>query len=255
LISTVKRPVIHKQSEHGQMYDTGVRLSLSQVNKIFKSFMPGASDLADIATLRGKRDYLMLYILFTTGLRRRELTRVTLNSIEEVKNTRVIRVRGKRNKQIYVPIDDDAYASIMNFVALWNSVLDDNDPRRIHGDMPIFQPLHARSDHAMLIPGVRCGRGSWRYDPSRPLDPRTIGEIVKSRSQSALGFSIQAHDCRRTLAKMMQDEGYSLKDIQLILNHTSPATTEKYIGSGQINVLYRSRVTNKVRFFHPEAQS
>lgn len=254
LVATVKRPPIRRESEHGQMYDTGTRLSLTQVNTIFQSFVPGACDLADITTLRGKRDFLMLYLLFTTGLRRRELTRITLNSIEEAKNTRIIRVLGKRSKQIYVPIDEDAYNAITDLVTTWNDRLDDADPRRIAGDTPLFQPLHGSSDNAMLPVGM-ANRGAWRYDPRTPIDPSSIGAVVKQRSRAALGFSIQAHDCRRTLAKLMQDEGYSLKDIQLILNHTSPATTEKYIGHGQMNVLHRSRITNKVRFFNPEVRS
>ena len=44
---------------------------------------------------------------------------------------------------------------------------------------------------------------------------------------------VWAHDLRRTMARLADEAGSSLYDLQQALGHSSPVTTEKYIGKDQ----------------------
>src|SRR5256885_16714272 len=62
------------------------------------------------------------------------------------------------------------------------------------------------------------------------LSPQAILTIVSQYGRE-LGVKLQAHDARRTCAKLCRAKGGDLEQIQLLLGHASIQTTEKYLGS------------------------
>jgi len=48
-----------------------------------------------------------------------------------------------------------------------------------------------------------------------------------------IGVTLQAHDTRRTCAKLCRTAGGDLEQIQLLLGHASIQTTERYLGTRQ----------------------
>ena len=46
-------------------------------------------------------------------------------------------------------------------------------------------------------------------------------------------MKLQAHDARRTCAKLCRAAGGDLEQIQLLLGHSSVQTTERYLGTKQ----------------------
>lgn len=190
------------------------RLSLDEVNHVLRTI--------DRSTLAGLRDYALMLIAFTTGLRLAELARITLASIRPTRaGNYIVVVRGKRNNIDPVPFSRDAYADLMAYVWTYNSGLPPNDPRRIWNAVPVFQPLHRETFYMKFA----------RYSPANGLSHQAIRDAVAKRSRLALGYSIAVHDTRRTAAYLAHKSGMTLPDIQQLLRHKEPTITWKYIGN------------------------
>lgn len=200
------------------LYSYGHRLGLPQLDSLL------AAVVAD-ESLRGKRDAAVLYLGFTSALRDAELRRLTLNNITagEMGARWEIRVRGKRNNKQPVPMDNTAHVLIMRWVDAYNAGLDDNDPRRIVGDVPIFQPL-LKGDHYAKV-GVN------KYSPCRGMSHSGVREIVRAWSLAVLGIELNPHDMRRSAASIGRRNGMDFEQLQFLLRHSSIATTQRYVGN------------------------
>lgn len=235
LAASVKNPAPDRTSNRPALEQHGTRLSLIQVNTLFSSFA------GEIHTLTGKRDLTLLYLGVTSGLRAAELSRITLDSIQPGKDCYEVRVRGKRSNHDPIGIDSAAYELLADYVAAWNARLEDDDPRRIAGAVPVFQPL-LRGDHIPPL-GLRS------YDPAAGLSARAILKLVARRTEQALGSGITAHDMRRTCAYLMRSHGYEWDQIRAQLRHRSIGTTERYVGQEQD--LSRALLSKRVHFDIP----
>lgn len=193
------------------------RLNLQQVNAVLRACGRG-SRLA-------LRDYALLHIAFSTGLRLAELSRISLASIQPQADIALVTVRGKRSNIDPVPISRAAFTDLLAFADAYNADLSPDDPRRITGEIPVWQPLLHGDNHA--IPGVNG------YQPARGLSCQGIRDIIARRTASALGeaFRLAAHDTRRTAAAIAYDSGMKLTDIQALLRHKDPAVTLRYVGT------------------------
>jgi integrase len=225
-----RNPAPDVTTNEAALDQTGTRLSLDQVEKVFNYFE------TQLNSLDGLRDLALIYLGIISAFRASELARVTLNSIQKQEKGYIVKVRGKRNNSDGVEIDDLAYDLIIQWVNAWNDKLDENDSRRITRETPVFQPL-LRGGH---IPQI----GS--FDVADGISSRAVLLIVKRRTLAALDFSIGAHDMRRTCAALMRQYGSEWEDIQTKLRHKSIATTQRYVGHRK--EFGRTLLTNKVTF-------
>lgn len=196
----------------------GHYLSLIEVNNVFQAIDP--------STKSGLRDLALLYVGFTTGFRLAEIQRMTLSTIAPHNDFYLVRVRGKRSNGDPVPLDADAYRLIMLYVDTYNQGLAEDDPRRITGDTPLWQPL-IHGDNYPII-GVN------RYDPQKGISHQGIRGLVQRRVAAATHYkNFAPHDMRRTIATISNDSGMDRKHIQKLLRHKSLATTDLYLGDRQ----------------------
>lgn len=193
------------------------RLNLTQVNAVLRSL--------DITTLSGMRDYAMLHIAFSTGLRIAELHRITLSAIKPAGDVYLLTVRGKRSNVDPVSLSKAAYDDLRDWVDMYNNGLEPDDPRRIGDDTPVWQPL-VHGDHYTQI-GVN------RFDPATGMSMQSIRNVIERRTSQALGedFKLAAHDTRRTAAAIAYDAGMPLTEIQAMLRHKDAAVTLRYVGT------------------------
>lgn len=193
------------------------RLTVNQVNAVLRSI--------DRSTKMGLRDYALLHIAFSTGLRVAELRRITLGAIASTGEAYLVTVRGKRSNVDPVPISAAAYADIMAFVCEYNAGLEPDDPRIIGPETPVWQPL-LHGDHFPIIGvnGFRIGK---------EMSSQGVSEIIGRRTREALGedYELAAHDTRRTAAAIAYDAGMPLTDIQALLRHKDAAVTLRYVGT------------------------
>jgi integrase len=171
----------------------------------------------DRTTLLGARDYALLQAAFSSALRLAELARITPNSFSRDGEQWLITVRGKRSNIDPVPISAKVYAFIQEWIDAYNLLLAEDDPRRIVGDTPIWQPL-TRSNRHMPI-------GSNRYNPAEGMSHQAIRDMIFRRA------GIAVHDTRRTCAAIAYDNGMNITQIQALLRHKDAAVTLLYIGT------------------------
>jgi site-specific recombinase XerD len=215
----IENPRSDETSNLAPLDQHGHRLSRAQIDEIFLGIERG--------TIKGARDLALLYVGFTTGLRVAEIARMTLTTISPHEDHYLVRVRGKRNNFDPVPLDYDGHNLIMRYVACYNAPLDEDDPRRINEDTPLWQPLTRSSRHATP------GKYPVGYDPQVGITPEAIALILKRRAGNAIHITLSPHDMRRTVAALARAERVPLEAIQQLLRHKNLATTARYIGKPQ----------------------
>ena len=161
--------------------------------------------LPDRRTPQGLRDRALLALLIGAGLRREELARLTIESIEQ-RDGRwcVVDLEGKGSRVRTVPIPGWAKTA----VDAW---------------------LEAAGYRTGLVLGTvnKGGRIT-----GQGLTAQAVYGVV-ARYCERLGVAVAPHDLRRTFAKLAHTGHAALEQIQISLGHASIQTTEKYLGIQQ----------------------
>ncbi|MCW2494856.1 tyrosine recombinase XerC [Jatrophihabitans sp.] len=153
----------------------------------------------DPATPTGRRDVLVMELLYATGIRVSELVGLDIDDVDRAR--RVVRVLGKGNKQRTVPYGVAAEVAL----GAW---LTSGRPE-----------LVTASSGAALLLGARGGR----------LDQRAAREIVHRSIAGVPGApDIGPHGLRHSAATHLLEGGADLRSVQELLGHSSLATTQLY---------------------------
>jgi len=157
-------------------------------------------------TMRAKRDYAMLALLFGCGFRRSELVGLELDDIEmRHGHWAVVDLIGKGGHIRTVPIPNWVKAALDH----WTRAAGVSEGR-------IFR--------AVARLGKVWGRG---------ISQNVVWYVVRTCCERAGLEHIAPHDLRRTCAKLCHDSGGELEQIQFLLGHASVQTTERYLGCKQ----------------------
>lgn len=169
------------------------------------------------SSLRSKRDYAMLAILFGCGLRRSELVGLKFDDVQVRQgHWAIVDMIGKGGHIRTVPIPNWVKAAL----DLWITAAGVRDGR-------IFR--------AVARTGKVWGKG---------ISQNVVWYVVKTCCERAGLFHIAPHDLRRTCAKLCHSSGGEIEQIQFLLGHASVQTTERYLGCKQnlghpVNDLFR----------------
>jgi len=151
----------------------------------------------------GKRDRAMLELMYATGVRVAELTKLNLGHID-FKN-RLIRVTGKRRKERIVPFGEPALAALRNYLDVREGFLDS-------------APVSEREPEALFL----------NYQGTR-ITTRSVGRMVEKYIRICSGrYDISPHALRHSFATHLLDSGADLRDIQELLGHARLSTTQVY---------------------------
>jgi integrase/recombinase XerC len=163
---------------------------------------PGLGKLED--TLLLPRDRAILELLYAAGLRVSELTGLNLEDMDQ--KDRMLRVRGKGNKERIVPYGGKAAEAMQRY---W----------------PVRQELrreceeHCRASVDAIFLNYR----------GRRLTQRSVGRIVKKYVRLAnINWDLHPHSLRHAFATHLLADGADLRVIQELLGHQSLSTTQKY---------------------------
>ena len=155
---------------------------------------------------RNKRDYAIVNLLLRTGLRCIEVVRANVEDITFKGGQRILKIwgKGRDEKDAFVVLTDKAYAPIKAYL----------DTR---GSTTLKEPLFISTSNRNLK-----GR----------LTTRSISKICKEgfRAIGIDGKEYTAHSLRHTTAVLLLKNG-SLSDVQSVLRHSSPATSQIYTRS------------------------
>jgi integrase/recombinase XerC len=156
-----------------------------------------------------RRDRALLEMLYAAGLRVSELTGLNLADIET--KERVLRVRGKGNKERIVPYGSKAQEALEKYWPLREELL--------------LQKSAARG-------GRRGGphmEAVFLNYAGRRLTQRSVGRIVKKYVRLVnINWDLHPHSLRHAFATHLLADGADLRAIQELLGHQSLSTTQKY---------------------------
>lgn len=162
-------------------------------------------------TLANKRDFAMVCVFLSAGLRRSEMASLTVQHFQQVEGRwAILGIVGKRNRTRDVPITAWAKTAVDDWLAASG----------IESGI-VFRPVN-KSDH---LSGASMTPEAIR---------KTLDRVVRQANRAGAGLpEIAAHDLRRTFAQLARTGGAPIEQIQKALGHASIRTTEIYLGGGQ----------------------
>lgn len=159
----------------------------------------------DTTTEAGKRDYCLILLSITGGLRLVEMQRANIADLQIIKGQKVLYIQGKGRDE------KDEYIKIVPEVEM---ILEDYLKTRghINKNSPLFAGIGNRANgERMTVP--------------------SLSRIVKQRFRAA-GYDCEkltAHSMRHTSNTLLFKAGYDLYQVQHHARHANPATTEIYL--------------------------
>ncbi len=157
----------------------------------------------DLSTDLGKRDRAILEMLYGTGMRVSELTKIDVLDVDF--RNRMVKVKGKRRKERIIPFGEPALHALLAYMNVRNAF--------IHNS-----PAAEREDEALFL----------NYQGTR-ITTRSVGRMVDKYIQICAGIhNISPHSLRHSFATHLLDSGADLRDIQELLGHARLSTTQIY---------------------------
>jgi integrase/recombinase XerC len=157
----------------------------------------------DIESDLGKRDRAILEMLYGTGMRVSELTKLNLRDID-FKN-KMVKVTGKRRKERIIPFTEPARDAVLLYLTVRNTFLHNS-------------PITERDDQAVFL----------NYQGTR-ITTRSVGRMVDKYILLCAGIhNISPHSLRHSFATHLLDNGADLRHIQELLGHARISTTQIY---------------------------
>ena len=154
------------------------------------------------------RDYAIVNLILRTGLRTIEVVRANIEDITFKGDRRILKVwgKGRLEKDDFVVLSEKAYLPIKNYLAV---------ARR---GAKSGEPLFTSTSHQNY--GDR-------------LTTKTISSLCKDglKAIGLEGKEFTAHSLRHTTAVAILKHGGQLTDVQSVLRHTSPVTSQIYTES------------------------
>jgi integrase/recombinase XerC len=156
-----------------------------------------------------RRDRAILELLYAAGLRVSELTGLNLEDMEQ--NERMLRVRGKGNKERVVPYGTKAHEALQRYWPVREQLLLQN---------------YAASDARRPAPHTTA---IFLNYAGRRLTQRSVGRMVKKYVKLVnANWDLHPHSLRHAFATHLLADGADLRSIQELLGHQSLSTTQKY---------------------------
>ncbi len=144
------------------------------------------------------RDFVILALLYSTGLRRTELAQLKLQDLDLA--TGLITVIGKGNKERVVPVGDNTAGDVKAYLVAREKFL---------------------KEKKKTTPEIFLNKSG------QNLTARSINRLVNTFARKH-GMNFTPHTLRHTFATHLLENGADLMLIKEILGHASLSTTQKY---------------------------
>ena len=192
-----------------------VTLAYEQVERFFLQ--------PDLGSYLGLRDRCMMELFYSSGLRLSELVALDRAHLD-LKNCRV-RVMGKGKKERVLPVTKNAVEWIVRYLELPDRFLECKEHKEEQDRQALFL-------------------NKWGTRLSARSVDRNFEQYLKG---SGLAEKITPHTIRHTIATHWLEKGMDLKTIQVLLGHSSLATTTIYT---QVSLSLKKEVYDKA---HPRS--
>jgi len=166
----------------------------------------------DRNTLLGLRDWTMMEVMYSTGVRVSELVGLDVTDVDF--DEAILHVRGKGRRERLVPAGQRALDAIRQYLAKRG------------------QPTPGQTIDQQALFVNKSGQRLSTRSVRRKLD--------KYLAQAGLDPSISPHTLRHTFATHMLNKGADLRSVQELLGHRSLSTTQVYthLTTGRLKEVY-----------------
>jgi integrase/recombinase XerC len=165
-------------------------------------------------------------LLYGCGIRNAELTGLNLDDIHWANEA--ILVRGKGQKQRYVPLGDAAAEAVRSYLTEREARL---NAARGAATPALFLNLQLRG----------LGKAGGNPSSQARLTTRSVGRIVKRIAiLRGLSADVHPHTLRHAFGTHLLEEGADLRAIQELLGHERLSTTQRYtqLTTAQLTQVY-----------------
>ena len=174
-------------------------------------------NVVDIEDSMGYRDKAVLEVLYSAGLRVSELCQLIMQ--KDLSDIQMLRVIGKKKKERFVPIGNNAIQMIDNYLKYLRHKLADR----------------GKHDGCLFL-----------SNNGKPLTRMTVYNILKKWTEAAgITKRVYPHILRHSFATHLLDGGANLREVQLMLGHVDISTTQIYTHHDKLFL------TSEVQKFHP----
>lgn len=150
-----------------------------------------------------KRDYAILMVLFSSGMRVSELVSLDRDDLNLKKREVMIRGKGSKDRPVFV--SEQAASAIEAY---------------LKSRADVYRPLFIHHS------GTQSGLDEGEY---LRLQPRSVQRIVKKYARLAgITKSVTPHTLRHSYATDLLRNGADLRSVQALLGHSNIATTQIY---------------------------
>jgi integrase/recombinase XerC len=178
--------------------------SIEQMNRVVDA-------VNDEAASWPARDKAIFELLYGCGIRNAELTGLNVEDIHWANEA--ILVRGKGQKQRYVPLGDAAAVALRTYLTERSARL---------------AAAGVGKDTPALLVNLRL-RGLGQAGNDARLTTRSVGRIVKRIAMlNGLSSDVHPHTLRHAFGTHLLEEGADLRAIQELLGHERLSTTQRY---------------------------
>lgn len=195
-------------NEKHDIADLGKQLTFPKLEKKLPSYLSEQEieELLRVADAdgseRGKRNKVMLYLLYVSGLRITELTQLKISMIHW--DTGFLHVEGKGGKQRMIPLP----APMMVILKEYMEVLHPN----------VKESWNTHYVFPILYAGT-----------VRPITRQAFWGILKQLcKKTGIARSISPHQLRHSLATHLLKRGADLRSLQMLLGHENVSTVQIY---------------------------
>ena len=162
-------------------------------------------DLPARHKVAGRMHHAMLSILFHLGLRRTELVGLRTSDLFEQDGMRVIRVRGKGDKERILPLPTEVAKSLDTYLEMARK-----DPKL---DQPLFSPV----------------KNNVTKIKDKPLHPNAVAYVVKHYAKLAgVAYRVSPHSARATAVSNALDNLAPHRAVQHMAGWSSPLMVTRY---------------------------
>jgi integrase/recombinase XerD len=205
-------------------------LSIGDVDRLLSHAKSASEAPALTATqrVRALRLSCLLEVLYATGLRVSELVTLPLSAAR--RDARMIVVRGKGNKERFVPLNESAKQAMADYLVAMDAVRGEAEEKKTAKPGKWLFPSFGESGHL-----------------TRQHFARDLKELA-----SAAGIAprlVSPHVLRHAFASHLLHNGADLRIVQTLLGHTDISTTQIYTH------IVEERLKSLVRDLHPLADA
>lgn len=168
-------------------------------------------------TILELRDLVIARLGFTMGLRRAEIAGLRWNQVDLDRAAVHLKGKGRKQATTYIP------PRTVEVLAKWKGIAQEHLGRE-----PVDEHVIPAMQHLHDFQGNWETRVLW----DRGVMPPRVGQLFH-RAAEKVGYTMSAHDMRRSFAGALKEQGFTMEEIQEALRHSNLGVTQRYLESRQ----------------------